>query len=94
MKTYEKPQLLALTIGGSDMLCAGCTVTTKDNDYFEWLDLLYGDVKDGTLTPGDNVFSAADHCKNKAPLVDVGSFVGGYCTVNAVKYGGEAVFVS
>lgn len=100
MKTYEKPQLLALTIGGSDMLCAGCTVTTKDNWYYGVIAGAVGNG-DSILEPSDfekyrTAFTMNESCESiELPFVgDLWNVLGDVCVTTAADQGKRTIFVS
>ena len=80
MKTYEKPVLMALSLGGNERLCGSCAdkgasiLLSRDTELANQLALQYGDGQI-PLTSGEanNLFGLLeDQCKwgNKVP---------GYC---------------
>lgn len=58
MKTYQKPALLALSLSANDMLCGGCSFSTRfDNDPF--LNLILSSF-DNWDSNDNGVFDAED----------------------------------
>lgn len=58
MKTYEKPSLIALSLSGNDMLCAGCTLTFRE----DLLDAQTKSMIDLGVLNYDQLFGSGDGC--------------------------------
>lgn len=83
MKTYEKPQLVALSLSGEDRLCGDCRdngatylLHNDESGIADLLDLMIGNG-DGTLKRDEvsSFFGALESCEKQ---------VAGYCKFTSV----------